>query len=455
MKRDFVDSGRASPDRSGPKERVPMDFDPSGRYQRFDEPLSLSEVSVRYKAYDKESGLEVAWHEIILDSRYFGECTGKCFNPKNRSQNGYFYNFFTANEKKNENNSRSHLIDNKVDCFHTLLKKLLINNAEIMKKMRHQNINSFLHFWTEEDRYEASSRTLNNLNHSTNHNANSNSKNQMNSNHSIHSNSNNHIIKLFYITESVSTNSILRNISDITEIRSKVLSRWFLPVLESLNFLHSQNPAIIHGRIQLSSIFIKPTTGAVKITSPLLLSPLQFVTNIHLKLRPSTPPEFLNNDCGTYSDIWHFGLALLHVITKIEPYIECETPFHLIRKLMNYEPPDSLKLVKDRLAWSLISSCLMPPNERPTASELLRHPFFLQNFNQKSEEANLTHASSEGLATNEIQDDGFVVIFSGKPTKSNETLPLSASKKQRNTNVPLQKSGRFAVSVPHFGIGNK
>lgn len=329
-----------------------VEVDPTKRFQRSDDLLDVMDSAILYKAYDRQTGLEVIWHELQLHD--------------------------LSETKKSQ----------------------LITKASLLRTIHFPNINSFLHFWLNSDSS-----------------------------------------KLFYITES-STNSIYMNISEnYGDIRSKVIARWFMPVLEALSYLHSQVPPITHNKISPETIYIKPATGSVKIVPPLLLSNEPFFSHESMKLRFYTPPEWLYKQSGTYSDIWSFGLSLLYVLTKILPYSECTAPADLIKKLANYEMPDSIRMVHDRLAFSLISSCLSKPEERPTALQLLRHPFFLQNFDQ-----------TVSNSTSNSQDDGFVVIFTGKSTRSNEAMPmLTANSPKSEDNLSLANTGKLGRSIPWIG----
>jgi WNK lysine deficient protein kinase len=216
--------------------------------------------------------------------------------------------------------------------------------------------------------------------------------------------------KLYFITESISTSSIFTNLnSDFSLTRPKAISRWFIPVLTVLDYLHSMRPPIVHRKVQLSSIFVKASNGSVKLDSPSIIPfPLSSGSSF-TKIQSTMPPEFLWNECGTYSDIWSFGLAILYVFTRELPYSECKTPEMLVAKLRNYEPPDSLETVKETLAHDLIRSCLSRPLLRPTARELLSHPYFAQGGDEKVEEQN--------------RQDGYVVLFSKKTSNSVQTLP--------------------------------
>ena len=102
-------------------------------------------------------------------------------------------------------------------------------------------------------------------------------------------------------------------------------------------------------------------------------------------------------------------MAVLTVVTRQVPFSECKTPFELIDKLRNYQQPACLSLVSDRTLRDMIASCLTPPIMRASATELLSHPFFSQNFDEDEKTGKVS--------------DGLVVIFSGKSTKSGQSLP--------------------------------
>lgn len=250
--------------------------------------------------------------------------------------------------------------------------------------------------------------------------------------------------KLCYITESASSNSIIDQIGKgLPEVRPKAIYQWFLPVLQTLQYLHTQNPPIIHRRLNINSIFVKPSSKTVKIVPPLVV-PFELRKDKNsLLIQPTSPPELLNQDCGTYSDIWSFGLAILQAYTKVEPYNECHTTLKLLEKISSFTPPDSLSLVNDPLARDLIKVCLQPPLKRPSASQLLLHPFFRQDFEPKQS------------STPSEEDDGLVVIFSGKNTRSNQAVP--AINEEQNSPIDLNSSGRISISTPFFkanGNGN-
>jgi WNK lysine deficient protein kinase len=174
---------------------------------------------------------------------------------------------------------------------------------------------------------------------------------------------------------------------DDAAIRRKVVVKWFRPVLEVLRYLHSLSPPIVHHKIDLSSIFVRNASGAIKVGMPLLVPFEISMGRSIFKLTATTPPEHLFGMRCPASDIWSFGLAVLILLTKQAPYSECTTPFELIQRLSVYQKPNSFSLLTDPVAIDLIDACLQPPEKRWTADSLLNHPFFTREDNKWEEKA--------------------------------------------------------------------
>jgi WNK lysine deficient protein kinase len=299
------------------KDRPADVTDPDDRYKRSDEYIAIGPSLVRYKGYDKNTGLEVTWHEVLLPNRVSPEglqsiCAG----------------------------------------------------ADRFKALRHESLGVLHSYWVSPDQS-----------------------------------------RVTFITESICAKNVLDDfLRDDSAIRPKVVVKWFRPVLEVLRYLHSLSPPITHHKIDLSSIFVRSASGAVKVGMPLLV-PFEFSMGRSIfKLTATTPPEHLLGMWSTASDIWSFGLAMLIVLTKQVPYDECTTPFQLVQKLSAYEKPNSFSLLTDRVAIDLIGACLQPPEKRWTADNLLNHPFF-------------TRAGGDG-EEKKSAGPGMVVLFtqSGKPS---------------------------------------
>ena len=324
--------------------------DPTGRFERHEDFTKVCDSVICYRAYDVKTGLEVSWHEAL-------------FVPGTSKQD----------------------IDDTLNLMGQL------------QKLKHQSMNSLLHFWLSDD-----------------------------------------MSKYFYITESASGRSIYAHVcSNPESIRPRVLAKWFTPVLQVLVFLHGLQKPVIHNRLRLNNLFMKPMTGTVKLGSPAFSQHAVCGGGLTLHVEADTPPEYLFGTAAPYSDIWRFGIAVLSVAMRAIPYAECTNPAELIDKLMAYQPPACLSQVTDHLLLDMISSCLWRPLLRPTAAELLVHPFFTRISDDDDR-------SSERASE---RDDDIVVIFSGKPTRSNQQLPSI------DTGLGLQSSAELSVSQPRINSG--
>jgi serine/threonine protein kinase len=216
--------------------------------------------------------------------------------------------------------------------------------------------------------------------------------------------------RILYVTESISLNSVLANITG-GEVKHRLVCRWFKPVLESLAYLHSQIPPVVHHDVWLSSIWARPATRTVKLAAPALIGP-----DLR-KLTPLTPPDYLTANVGPWSDIWRLGLAMLTILTGKAPYCECATPADLIQKLLAHQPPDAIALVKDDMAADVIRACFHTPRTRETAIGLLEHPYF---------EDRLECDNGIPKSADTLPDQGRFVIL--QPNNAARSLPKLAPK---------------------------
>jgi WNK lysine deficient protein kinase len=178
---------------------------------------------------------------------------------------------------------------------------------------------------------------------------------------------------LFYISEAMGGGSLASLVMS-AEVHFTVhaISRWFKSVMEALVVLEDHNPPIPHGRIRLDTVFIKGSSGSVKI-----LMPLPYSTDRKgFPLRYWTAPEALNGIFDAKSDLWMVGILLLYCLTTTQPYLECKCAADLVMKLKDNVVPDLLESVTDEDAKDLVRLCLAPHSERKRASELVNHRFF-------------------------------------------------------------------------------
>lgn len=98
------------------------------------------------------------------------------------------------------------------------------------------------------------------------------------------------------------------------------------------------------------------------------------------------PPEQLNGKLSFKSDIWSVGCVLLEMCTGKPPFFDIENEITMSMRIVRGENPlyyatkkyrDQLGLIaKDSGLQDLIQKCLSVNYKlRPTASEILCHPF--------------------------------------------------------------------------------
>ncbi len=91
-------------------------------------------------------------------------------------------------------------------------------------------------------------------------------------------------------------------------------------------------------------------------------------------------PEFmapeLFESCYTEKvDIYAFGMCILEMITRQYPYEECTNQVQIWRAVSNGIPPQALMRISSSEIRAFIELCLVPEAFRPSAQDLLHHPF--------------------------------------------------------------------------------
>ena len=188
-----------------------------------------------------------------------------------------------------------------------------------------------------------------------------------------------------FVTEILSSGTLQSFINKVQVIRWKIAKRWALQILKGLEYLHSQDPPVIHRDLKCQNIFINGTSGDLRIGD----LGLSTVHRNGKALSVLGTPEFMAPDMYEESaydekvDIYAFGMVLLEIFTKEIPYRECNNPAQIYKKVIRGDPPDSLRRLKSRHAREFIYLCLGSKDDdgnyiRPSATELLAHPFLQQ-----------------------------------------------------------------------------
>lgn len=91
-------------------------------------------------------------------------------------------------------------------------------------------------------------------------------------------------------------------------------------------------------------------------------------------------PELYDEDYTELVDIYSFGMCVLEMVTLEIPYSECNSVAKIYKKVASGIRPEGLEKVKDPEVKAFIEMCLAQPRVRPSASDLMKDPFFYGIF---------------------------------------------------------------------------
>ncbi|KAK9089855.1 hypothetical protein Scep_028937 [Stephania cephalantha] len=184
--------------------------------------------------------------------------------------------------------------------------------------------------------------------------------------------------KLNFITEVCTSGNLREYRKRHRHVSMKALKKWSRQVLWGLDYMHTHEPCVIHRDLNCSNVFINGNVGQVKIGD---LGLAAIVGKSHLAHSVLGTPEFMapelyEEDYTELVDIYSFGMMVLELVTVEIPYSECDNIAKIYKKVTAGVKPQALNKVKDQEVRDFIEKCLGKPRERPSASELLKDPFF-------------------------------------------------------------------------------
>ncbi|KAG5525921.1 hypothetical protein RHGRI_032276 [Rhododendron griersonianum] len=199
--------------------------------------------------------------------------------------------------------------------------------------------------------------------------------------------------KLYIFLELVTKGS-LANLYQKYQLRDSQVSAYTRQILNGLNYLHCRN--VVHRDIKCANILVD-ASGSVKLAD----FGLAKATKLNdIKSSKGTAfwmaPEVVNmknQGYGLAADIWSLGCTVLEMLTCKIPYSHLEVMQALFRIGKGELPliPSSLSVD----AQAFINKCLQViPDDRPTAAQLLDHPFVKRQLSSLSVPPSLIGRSS-------------------------------------------------------------
>jgi WNK lysine deficient protein kinase len=240
-------------------------------------------------------------------------------------------------------------------------------------------------------------------------------------------------------------------ISKVKTLRWRIIKKWGKQILRGLDHLHQQKPEIIHRNVTSSHVYIDGGLGTLNIgdlwmatilvedfDNPIGISTFHIfcytsvsliyhyfsnisynyslvyssycnIISVMIGLSDAmlqqlalgsiayiAPESFTDLNLTTKVDIYSFGMCLLEMITREEPYSEHKSHNGVMhsteamtekikKKVLSNIPPRSLLRIRHPLAIAFIEECLKPVKYRLSASELLLHEFLIPTVDDDRE----------------------------------------------------------------------
>ncbi|KAJ7960280.1 Protein kinase superfamily protein [Quillaja saponaria] len=196
---------------------------------------------------------------------------------------------------------------------------------------------------------------------------------------------------LNFITEVCTSGNLRDYRKKHRHVSIKALKKWSKQVLEGLEFLHTHDPCIIHRDLNCSNIFINGNIGQVKIGDLGLAAIVgkSHVAHSIIGTPEYMAPELYEEDYTEMVDIYSFGMCLLEMATMEIPYSECDSVAKIYKKVTTGVRPQSLNKITDPEVKAFVEKCIGLPRARPSASDLLKDPFFSElNNDEESDPTN-------------------------------------------------------------------
>ncbi|KZV21911.1 No lysine kinase 6 [Dorcoceras hygrometricum] len=187
------------------------------------------------------------------------------------------------------------------------------------------------------------------------------------------------------ITELFTSGSLRQYRKKHRSVDMKAIKNWARQILRGLDYLHSQNPAVIHRDLKCDNILVNGNCGEVKIGDLGLATIMQQPTAKSVIGTPEfMAPELYEEEYNELVDIYSFGMCMLEMVTLEYPYAECKNPAQIYRKVTSGIKPASLGKVASTEVKEFIEKCLVPACQRLSAKELLKDPFLQINHAKES-----------------------------------------------------------------------
>lgn len=210
--------------------------------------------------------------------------------------------------------------------------------------------------------------------------------------------------KFNILMEYVPGNSLDKILGKFGSFSEKVIKSYTAQLLSALAYCHASN--VVHRDIKAKNILVD-TKGTLKLAD---FGSAKRFEHVMGKAAPSlsynytplwTAPEVLTGRYDSKVDIWSLGCVIVEMGTGQPPWSECkfENPFRALYHIGNSNTTPKLPKKLSPLGIEFLKLCLTrDPEERPSAAELLQHPWIVGG------EAEVAAAAAAAAAKDDSND---------------------------------------------------
>ena len=208
----------------------------------------------------------------------------------------------------------------------------IIENVEVIKKLKHQNLLEYFSVWYEE------------------------SKN-----------------KAIIITELLQGGNLREHRKYQKKLKIKLIKKWIKQILLALDYLHSNG--YIHHDIKCQNILVDRITGNLKIGDLISVEKMteKGYFSKYIGTEEFMAPEVKEGKYTFKADIYSLGLTIIQFLTMEKPYKEFRKKANIYEAKKKGKFPLSYNQINNKDLQEFIALCLKEEKERPTSKELLQN----------------------------------------------------------------------------------
>ncbi|KAM0792997.1 hypothetical protein ACM66B_000492 [Microbotryomycetes sp. NB124-2] len=189
------------------------------------------------------------------------------------------------------------------------------------------------------------------------------------------------------ILEFVENGSLAKTLKAFGELPEALVASYVVKILESLDYLHSQG--VVHCDLKAANI-LTTKNGNIKLSDFGVSLNLNAIVNQSMSASPRVdgtpnwmPPEVIQlRGASTASDIWSLGCTIIELVEGKPPYADLNAMSAMFRIVEDDCPPIPA-CCSSELVGFLKQCFIKDPKERPTAVQLLSHPWLELNWDPK------------------------------------------------------------------------